>query len=328
MCVCRGCYLLFTDTKAELALPGHSRPLPVVSGLRAGSPRMGGAADPGRAGVLLPQLGAGPHRGVLSRARRARPSPSWISTRGTISAPPTHGWTCSPTTPRHCWCGCPTTKPQPPRSYLVPIDACYEFVGRLRMLWRGFDGGQEVREYIDEFFDHVDRTQQGDRVMTDVTFAVVDVDPEPYAVTPVLNARRRHRRGRRRTRARHRVALPGPHRTVTARLHRRRGRRAARPVRPARALGTTPAHLPVAAHHRDGAGIHRRHPGRPAAGVHLRLRGRGREVPACVARRHDPAAVPVQRNGFRRRARGLRGAAGAVGSRGPLRHAGVGMASS
>jgi hypothetical protein len=39
--------------------------------------------------------------------------------------------------------------------YLVPIDACYEFVGRLRMLWRGFDGGQEVREFVDEFFERV-----------------------------------------------------------------------------------------------------------------------------------------------------------------------------
>ncbi len=35
--------------------------------------------------------------------------------------------------------------PQPPECHLVPIDACYEFVGRLRMLWRGFDGGQDVR---------------------------------------------------------------------------------------------------------------------------------------------------------------------------------------
>ncbi|MFI5507043.1 DUF5947 family protein [Mycobacterium sp. NPDC051804] len=39
--------------------------------------------------------------------------------------------------------------------YLVPIDACYEFVGRLRMLWRGFDGGQEVRDFIDEFFERI-----------------------------------------------------------------------------------------------------------------------------------------------------------------------------
>jgi hypothetical protein len=34
----------------------------------------------------------------------------------------------------------------------VPIDACYEFVGNLRQLWRGFDGGQEAHEFIDDFF--------------------------------------------------------------------------------------------------------------------------------------------------------------------------------
>lgn len=41
----------------------------------------------------------------------------------------------------------------PAECYLVPIDACYEFVGQLRVLWRGFDGGQQVREFVDEFFD-------------------------------------------------------------------------------------------------------------------------------------------------------------------------------
>jgi len=39
--------------------------------------------------------------------------------------------------------------------YLVPIDACYGFVGRLRMLWHGFDGGHEVREFVDEFFERI-----------------------------------------------------------------------------------------------------------------------------------------------------------------------------
>ena len=34
----------------------------------------------------------------------------------------------------------------------MPIDACYEFVGRLRMLWRGFDGGQDVHNFVEEFF--------------------------------------------------------------------------------------------------------------------------------------------------------------------------------
>ncbi|MGH9086510.1 MAG: DUF5947 family protein [Acidimicrobiales bacterium] len=36
--------------------------------------------------------------------------------------------------------------------YLVPIDACYELVGRLRALWRGFDGGSEARRAMSDFF--------------------------------------------------------------------------------------------------------------------------------------------------------------------------------
>ena len=40
-------------------------------------------------------------------------------------------------------------------AFLVPIDVCYELVGQLRMLWRGFDGGQEVRSRLDDFFARV-----------------------------------------------------------------------------------------------------------------------------------------------------------------------------
>jgi hypothetical protein len=39
--------------------------------------------------------------------------------------------------------------------YLVPIDACYELVGQLRRLWRGFDGGREAHDALDSFFDRV-----------------------------------------------------------------------------------------------------------------------------------------------------------------------------
>jgi Family of unknown function (DUF5947) len=38
--------------------------------------------------------------------------------------------------------------------YLVPIDACYQLVGTVRLHWKGFDGG-EARERIDEFFDEI-----------------------------------------------------------------------------------------------------------------------------------------------------------------------------
>jgi hypothetical protein len=40
-------------------------------------------------------------------------------------------------------------------TFLVPIDACYELAGRMRLLWRGFDGGAEARQSIAEFLDRV-----------------------------------------------------------------------------------------------------------------------------------------------------------------------------
>lgn len=36
--------------------------------------------------------------------------------------------------------------------YLVPIDACYDLVGRVKLGWKGFDGGEEVWAEIDAFF--------------------------------------------------------------------------------------------------------------------------------------------------------------------------------
>jgi Family of unknown function (DUF5947) len=39
--------------------------------------------------------------------------------------------------------------------YLVPVDACYELAGRMRLHWRGFDGGAEARQSIAEFLGQV-----------------------------------------------------------------------------------------------------------------------------------------------------------------------------
>jgi hypothetical protein len=39
--------------------------------------------------------------------------------------------------------------------HLVPIDICYELVGRMRLLWQGFDGGAEARAALDAFFEDV-----------------------------------------------------------------------------------------------------------------------------------------------------------------------------
>ena len=39
--------------------------------------------------------------------------------------------------------------------FLVPIDACYELAGRMRLHWRGFDGGTEARRSIADFLGQV-----------------------------------------------------------------------------------------------------------------------------------------------------------------------------
>jgi len=39
--------------------------------------------------------------------------------------------------------------------YLVPIDVCYELVGRLRVVWKGFDGGAEAHAALDAFFGRI-----------------------------------------------------------------------------------------------------------------------------------------------------------------------------
>ena len=39
--------------------------------------------------------------------------------------------------------------------FLVPIDACYELAGRMRLYWRGFDGGTQAREAIAGFLAQV-----------------------------------------------------------------------------------------------------------------------------------------------------------------------------
>jgi hypothetical protein len=40
-------------------------------------------------------------------------------------------------------------------AFIVPIDACYDLVGRLRVHWRGLSGGDRARAEIDRFFGEI-----------------------------------------------------------------------------------------------------------------------------------------------------------------------------
>jgi len=156
MCVCRGCYLLFTDTNAELryrAIPDrylafpdfaldrrHWEALQIPVGLafffRNSALDRTVAFYPGPAGATESELDLSAWNDI----RAADPRVDMLT--DDTEAVLVRVGDADVTTP--------------PRSYLLPIDTCYEFVGRLRLLWHGFDGGQQVRAFIEEFFDLLD----------------------------------------------------------------------------------------------------------------------------------------------------------------------------
>ncbi|MCG7610854.1 MULTISPECIES: DUF5947 family protein [unclassified Mycobacterium] len=151
LCVCRGCYLLFTDARAELryrAVPDRyltfedfavgrreweslQIPVGLAFFLRNSVQDRVAAFYPGPAGATESELDLDTWNSV--RAADARVDLLAEDTEALIFR-------------------VTDDESRPPACHLVPIDACYEFVGRLRALWRGFDGGQDVRKYVDEFF--------------------------------------------------------------------------------------------------------------------------------------------------------------------------------
>jgi Family of unknown function (DUF5947) len=156
MCVCRGCYLLFTDTHAELryrAIPDRylaledfaldrrlwealQIPVGMAFFFRNSALDRTVAFYPGPAGATESELDLAAWNDI--RAADPRVDMLADDTEALLVRVPSDET---------------GAESRPPECRLVPIDTCYEFVGRLRMLWRGFDGGQEVRDYIDSFFD-------------------------------------------------------------------------------------------------------------------------------------------------------------------------------
>jgi hypothetical protein len=152
MCTCRGCYLLFTDQLATLryrAVPDRYLSFP---GFTTGPQQWDELQIPVGLAFLF-------RSSVQGRTVAFYPSPAGA----TESELPLEAWDrileANPSLDTlltdveallvrsvdgavHC--------------NLVPIDTCYELVGRLRLLWRGFDGGQEVHEAMDAFFATVD----------------------------------------------------------------------------------------------------------------------------------------------------------------------------
>jgi hypothetical protein len=156
LCTCRGCYLLFTDEHAELryrAVPDRylsfpdltldgpgweALEIPVGMAFFFTNSELGRtvAFYPGPAGAAESELPLGAWDDVVAAnpaLRAAAPDVEALLFRAPERGVGTF------------------------ECYLVPIDACYELVGRLRQVWRGFDGGQDARAEIDRFFTSVAR---------------------------------------------------------------------------------------------------------------------------------------------------------------------------
>lgn len=158
LCACRPCYLLFTHDDAELAyravpvryLSFADLPVPVWEELEL---------PVGTAFLFV--------NSALGRVVAFYPGPAGA----TESELPLEAWErVVAATP-----GLSTIAPdveallvrsvdQVAEAFLVPIDVCYELVGHLRLLWRGFDGGQQVRGRLDEFFETVRARSRGRHV--------------------------------------------------------------------------------------------------------------------------------------------------------------------
>ena len=139
LCACRPCYLLFTDERAHLryrAIPDRYAAVGNILGERAW--------DELQIPVGLAFLF---HNSALGRMVALYPGPAG-ATESELDIPVVADLR-------------PDVEALLLRrgkdGYLVPVDVCYELVGRLRTLWRGFDGGQEAHAAIDEVFDRVRR---------------------------------------------------------------------------------------------------------------------------------------------------------------------------
>jgi hypothetical protein len=151
VCVCRACYLLFTTAGAA---GGRYRSIPdrYIAG---DSPMMTAA----QWNALQIPVGVAFffHNSPLQRTVAFYPSPAGateselpLEVWGDIVAASSLVRSLQPDVEALL-----VRKSDAIETYIVPIDACYELVGRLRRHWKGFDGGDEARSELAQFFDRL-----------------------------------------------------------------------------------------------------------------------------------------------------------------------------
>ena len=235
MCTCRGCYLLFTDQHAELryrAVPDRYLSFPdfVFDAVAWDELQI-----PVESRLRVPQLGAGPGRRVLpepGRRHRVRARPGGVGPgpRGQPGARPC----CCPTWRRSssiapttaeatsAACSCRSTSATSWSARCAPPGADSTAARRRAPRWRS--SSREPSPGASGA-----RGRDGERVMTDLRFEVLDVTAEPYAAAAAAHGPARHQRVDGERGACDRAALPGPDRAAATPLRRGQSRAACAP---------------------------------------------------------------------------------------------------
>jgi hypothetical protein len=154
LCACRGCYLLFVSAGAGGA---HFRSVPdrylALTDLSLSPAQWDNLQIPVSVAFFFVNSSLGRIAAFYPGPAGATESELPLDTWAEITRTNPHLQTIQPdveaflvrSRPNHGGTEC----------YIVPIDACYELVGHLRTLWRGFDGGKEANAQLDTFFDDV-----------------------------------------------------------------------------------------------------------------------------------------------------------------------------
>lgn len=174
LCVCRGCALLFERSQTDAPAAAHE-----TAG--AGPPHGRYRTVPDRYVQIAPFTLAGPAWAALQIPVGIAFVVANTQLERAVAFYPSPGGATESELPLDAWTDIVAANPglddvEPdveavllrtdvaePTCHVVPVDRCYELVGTLRLHWRGFDGGSEVREHIAEFFDDVDRRARPQR---------------------------------------------------------------------------------------------------------------------------------------------------------------------
>lgn len=151
LCTCTGCYLLFTS---EGAGGGHFRAIPdryvALDGLELTRTQWESFQIPVSIAFFFVNSSLGRVAAFYPGPAGATESELPLDTWAELAAAEPELTSLTPDVEALI---VRTFAEQEADCFIVPIDACYELVGNLRRLWRGFDGGADAHRAIDEFFD-------------------------------------------------------------------------------------------------------------------------------------------------------------------------------